>query len=628
MPRSIRIAGLSLVAWLVAITLTWAQAPVDYRLSFGDYVRHVVDVEVVFNDVTADPLDIHMSRSSPGRYALHEFAKNVFDLQITDGAGRPLTPVRPNLHVWSVKDHGGTVRVRYRLFADRIDGTHSGVDATQAHLNLPATLMWAKTFETRPARLTFVPPPDVTWTVASQLYATDNPLVFTAPNLAYLLDSPVQFGPQLLRSFQVGVTAAAPQTTPQATIRVALRHDGTEAEADRFTAGVEKIVREARAVYGDLPAFEPGHYTFLATYAQGANGDGMEHRNSTVLTAPAALAQAERPLLNTVAHEFFHAWNVERIRPRSLEPFNFDDANVSSELWVAEGFTQYYGALLMARAGLSTRDDALRSMGGLINAVNASAGRRVRFAPEMSRLAPFVDAACSVDPTNWGNTYLSYYTFGAAIALGLDLELRDRTDGKIALDDYMKALWTKYGKTPSAPGTVATPYTAADLQTTLAEVSGSVSFAREFFERYVDGPELVEYGMLLKRMGLIWKPLHPGRAWMGDLPMTSGTDGARITNAAPMGTPAYDAGFGEGDVLVSIGGKDVRSASDVAAIVEAAKPGDRLEATYRRHGKPRQATIALRSHPTRTLVTRETDGETATPEELRMRDAWLGSRAK
>ena len=126
MPRSIRIAGLSLVAWLVTVTLTWAQAPVDYRLSFADYVRHVVDVEVVFSDVTADPLEIHMSRSSPGRYALHEFAKNVFDLQISDGAGRPLTPARPNLHVWRVKDHGGTVRVRYRLFADRIDGTYVG----------------------------------------------------------------------------------------------------------------------------------------------------------------------------------------------------------------------------------------------------------------------------------------------------------------------------------------------------------------------------------------------------------------------------------------------------------------------------------------------------------------------
>src|SRR4029450_12812525 len=131
----------------------------------------------------------------------------------------------------------------------------------------------------------------------------------------------------------------------------------------------------------------------------------------------------------------------------------------------------------MARAGLYQPDDALRRMGSLINAVNASQARRVRFAPDMSRLAPFPDAACAVDSTNWNNTFLSYYTFGAAIALGLDLELRDRTDGKVTLDDYMKALWAKYGKTPAAPGIVATPYTAADLQTTLADVSGSASFA-------------------------------------------------------------------------------------------------------------------------------------------------------
>ena len=176
---------------------------------------------------------------------------------------------------------------------------------------------------------------------------------------------------------------------------------------------------------------------------------------------------------------------------------------------------------------------------------------------------------------------------------------------------------------------VATPYTAADLQATLAEVSGSVSFAREFFERYVDGPELVEYGMLLKRMGLIWKPLYPGRAWMGELPMTGGTDGVRISarradgHARPT-TPAS----ARATCWSSIGGKDVRAAADVAAIVEAAKPGDRLEATYLRHGKPHQATIALRGHPTRTLVTRESAGETPTPEELPMRAAWLGSRAK
>jgi predicted metalloprotease with PDZ domain len=622
MLRLFRCAGLAAACLLSTAAVALAQAPVTYRLTFPDYVRHLADVEVVFSEVTADPLEIHMSRTSPGRYSIHEFAKNVFDVQFSDGTGRPLAATQPTLSTWRVKEHGGTVRVRYRVFGDRIDGTYLGIDATQAHMNIPATLMWAKSLETRPARVTLVAPPDVTWTVATQLYPTAEPTVFTAPNLAYLMDSPVQFAPQTLRSFTLPASAAAGATP--ATIRVALRHDGTEAEVDRYMQGVEKIVHEAREVFGELPAYEPGSYTFLATYAQGAGGDGMEHRNSTVLTSSARLASAERSLLSTVAHEFVHAWNIERIRPKSLEPFNFDDANISTELWVGEGFTQYYGELLMARAGLYQPDDALRRMGSLINAVNASQARRVRFAPDMSRLAPFTDAACAVDSTNWNNTFLSYYTFGAAIALGLDLELRDRTDGKVSLDDYMKALWQRFGKTPAAPGVVATPYAPTDLEATLAEVSGSVSFARDFFERFVNGPELVEYGMLLKRMGLQWQSQFPNRAWMGDLPLGSGAEGARVLDAAPMGTPAYDAGFGEGDVLTTLNGTPVRSGGDVAKIVEAAKPGDRLDATYLRHGKPRQATIALRQHPTRVLV----PADNATPEELRMRASWLGPRAK
>src|SRR5262245_16946982 len=142
--RSIRIAGCTVLACLLVVTSAWAQAAIEYRLSFADYVRHVVEVEAVFKDVTADPVDIHMSRTSPGRYALHEFAKNVYDVQFSDGAGRPLAAVQPSLHVWRVKEHGGTVRVRYKVFGDRIDGTYLGIDHTQAHLNIPATLMWAK----------------------------------------------------------------------------------------------------------------------------------------------------------------------------------------------------------------------------------------------------------------------------------------------------------------------------------------------------------------------------------------------------------------------------------------------------------------------------------------------------
>jgi predicted metalloprotease with PDZ domain len=631
---TIHAAARAVVLGLVAASGAHAQAPaaaqppIEYRLSFADHVRHVMDVEAVFAGAP-DPLEIHMSRTSPGRYALHEFAKNVFDVQFTDAAGRPATVEQRTLHRWRVRGHGGAVRVRYKVYGDEVDGTYLGVDAAQAHINMPAALLWGRGGVNPPPRGSFVAPPDTGWTVATQLYATSDPLVFTAPNLAYLMDSPAQFTAQTLRTFTVAPIAGAAGIggTP-ATIRIALRHDGSDADVDRLAARTQAIVREQQAIFGELPAFEPGHYTFLATFAPGVDSDAMEHRNSTVMTAAARIATSEDIVLRKVAHEFFHAWNVERIRPKSLEPFDFDDTAMASELWVGEGFTQYYETLTLLRTGAYTLPEGLERLASVVNRVNASQARRVRFAPEMSRLAGFIDGGCSPDPNNLDETTLSYYVFGGAIALGLDLELRDRTDGRISLDDYMKALWTKFGRTPGPPGVVATPYTPADLETTLAEVSGSVSFARDVFERYVNGPELVEYGMLLRRMGLLWRPAFPGKAWMGDLPLGAAPQGAAVFESAPPGTPAYDAGLGEGDVIVGIGAATVSSPAEVNAAVDAAKPGDRLAVRYLRQGRSRETTIALRGHPTRALVTRESVGETPTPEELQMRAAWLSPRAK
>ena len=137
---------------------------------------------------------------------------------------------------------------------------------------------------------------------------------------------------------------------------MALHHDGSGADADRFAAALEKIVREQRAVFGELPAFE-APYTFIADFLPWAASDGMEHRNSAILTEPARLRVPDEQsgALSTAAHEFFHSWNVERIRPRSLEPFKLDAPNPSGELWFAEGFTSYYEPLTLQRSGLSER---------------------------------------------------------------------------------------------------------------------------------------------------------------------------------------------------------------------------------------------------------------------------------
>jgi predicted metalloprotease with PDZ domain len=372
-----------------------AQAPVEYRLSFPEPQHRWMQVEVTFREVPPGPLPVRMSRTSPGRYALHEFAKNVFDVRARDGKGTALTFTRPDLHQWNIGGHDGTVTVTYRVFGDRVDGTYLSVDATHAHMNMPATLMWGRGFESRAARVRFEQPPGRTWRVATQLYPTDDPLTFTAPNFHYLMDSPAEFSAFTLRTFTVAGPGGA---TP--TFRIALHHDGTDAEADAYARDVERIVRETLAVFGEFPHFEQNTYTFIADYLPWASGDCMEHRNSTILTGAGALRNpAQRQgLLGTVAHEFVHAWNVERIRARDLEPFNFEDADVSAELWFGEGFTSYYDDLIMQRSGLAPLEATLASYAGIINAVALSPGRQFRSAADMSQLAPFVDAAAASEP--------------------------------------------------------------------------------------------------------------------------------------------------------------------------------------------------------------------------------------
>ena len=179
------------------------EAPFEYRLSFPSPEHRWMMVEARFAELPAGTAEIRMSRTSPGRYALHEFAKNVFEVRITNGAGAELQPERPNLHQWNVRGHDGTVVVSYKVFGDRSDGTYLSVDAAHAHMNMPATVMYVRGQLTRPARITLVQPAGRQWRVATQLFPTADPLVFTAPNVQYLMDSPVEFGSFTWRTFTV-----------------------------------------------------------------------------------------------------------------------------------------------------------------------------------------------------------------------------------------------------------------------------------------------------------------------------------------------------------------------------------------------------------------------------------------
>jgi predicted metalloprotease with PDZ domain len=616
------VSGLALCILALAASAA-AQTPIVYRVAFTPE-HHYAQIEVTFPDVPAGVLETRMSRSSPGRYALHEYSKNVFELRAYDGKGKELAPTRPNPYQWNVAGHDGTVRIVYKIYGDHVDGTYLAIDPTHAHMNMPATFLWARGFDRRPIRLTFVPPKDLNWVAATQLFPTNDPWTFTAPNLQYLMDSPTELSAQVIRSFTVRNPDGKEQT-----IRTAIHHDAGDAEVNQYVAGAEKIVKEHGAVYGEFPLFDAGVYTFLGDYVPWGGGDGMEHRNSTVCAARVSLRAPGmvQNVLDTVSHEFFHAWNVERIRPKTLEPFNFEEANMSGELWLAEGFTQYYGTLIMGRSGLEDRNQTVADLARAAVTVTNSPARQFRSAVAMSQHAPFTDAARAIDPTNFSTTFISYYTYGSAIALALDLSLRDRSSGKITLDDYMRAMWRVHGKPGGEqPGLVAKPYTLKDARDRLAEVSGDRAFADDFFDRYVEGRDVADYARLLQKAGYVFRKRAAGAAWLGAPNIVDG-NGA-VTGLAAWGTPLFEAGLDQGDTIIDVDGKPM-AAGVLQAALKARKPGDSLTVAFkRRNGATGQASIVLKEDPSVEVVTVESTGAALTAEQKAFRDAWLGSKVK
>ena len=587
----------------------WAQdAPVSYEVSFPNAVHHEAEVAVTFRELEDAPLTVRMSRASPGRYAIHEFVKNVYALRAVDAAGEPLTVTQDDPYSWTVPDHGGEVTVFYTLYGDRADGTYSQIDSTHAHLNMPATLLWAEGLEDRPAEISFEPvSPD--WKAATQLVPGDAPMRFTAPDLQYLMDSPTELSDFDLREWTIGEGESAQ------TIRLAVHHEGTEEDVDSFAEMAKKVVDEQIALFGEAPRFDHGTYTFIAGYLPYVSGDGMEHRNSTVITSSSGLYEAEFDQIGTLSHEFIHAWNVERLRPAELQPFDFTKANPTTSLWFAEGFTSYYGPLTLLRAGEEEVDEYLTSLARTLSYVQNGAGRDLRSPMDMSLRAAFVDAATAIDPDNNANTFVSYYPYGAMIALALDLELRGKFEG-LSLDDYMRRLWQKFGKTE-------TPYTHEDLVQTLGEVTGDAAFAEGFFDAYIETRELPDYGPLLAQAGLELAPANPEKAWLG---ATFETDGpvVKIASNTVRGTPLYEAGLDRGDQIVRIGRFSVKSPADVEAALARHEPGDSVEVAYVSRTGEGSVSVTLAGDPALKITRKEAGEETLSETEQRFREAWLG----
>ncbi len=585
--------------------------PVRYAVAFPNAPHHEAEITVRFPGIAGDTLRVRMSVSSPGRYARMEFARNVYGFRAFDGGGKELAVARPDPHQWDIAGHDGTVEIRYTLFGDRADGTFTGIDATHAHLNMPATFAWAMGMEERGIEIGFLPPAGSGWKAATQLFPTHHPMMFTAPDLEYFLDSPTELSAHTLRSWR-----ASPDDTAY-TFRMALHHNGSEAEADAYAAMCRRIVGEARMVFGEYPAFDNREYAFIVDYLPWVAGDGMEHRNSTSITSTGPLSTSAAANVSTVAHEFFHAWNVERIRPKSLQPFDLAKSNMSGELWFAEGFTNYYDRLIRKRAGITGIDRFAAQLGSTLDGFLRSPGRRHFSAEEMSRMAALIDGATFPDRMNSANTWYSYYPFGDMIALALDLTLRSRSGGT-TLDDYMRSVWAAHGRTE-------VPYEGADLARLLGVLTNDVAFARDFFSRYVSGRETADYAALLAPAGLLLRRTDSGKASIGHANLEYRDGRAIIASAPAESSPIFRAGLDLGDTILAIGERPIASGADLDSLLSRRGPGDELGIEYAQRGVRSKGTLRLAEAPEYEVVTYERAGTPLTEEHRRFREAWLGS---
>lgn len=558
---------------IFATSAAQSQTTTKYEISFENAVHHEAEISVTYTNLDNKVLEVRMSRTSPGRYALHEFAKNVYGVKATDSKGNELEITRPNTHQWNISGHDGTVKFEYTLFANRGDGTYSQVDETHAHLNMPATFAWARDYEHRPIEITFDVREELSWKIATQLKPVEG-TTYYAPDLYYFLDSPVE-----IADFHERQEAIDGQL-----IKMALHTPASDEEVDEYFGKVLAIVNAQVNVFGELPELDYGEYVFLNCFMPNASGDGMEHRNSTIVTNSKSL---DEPLaetsIGTISHEFVHTWNVERIRPASLEPFNFEEANMSGELWFAEGFTSYYTGLILARAGIRTEKEYIEGLADGINYVFNHPGRQFFSPVEMSYQAPFVDAARSVDPVNRENTFISYYTYGSVLGLALDLSLRN-LDGDKNLDDFMKLMWQKYGK-PEVP------YTNRDIEAALGEYAGK-EFAADFFNKYIFDSQMPDYESLLASVGVNFGKENPGKASLGTNIRIEDGVGVLRSNAVK-GSPVYEAEIESTDEILSIAGKSLRSVQDVDEILDNYNPGDEIEITFKRWNEQKTAKVIL-----------------------------------
>ena len=464
---------------------------IAYRIAMPDPSAHLYDVRMTVSHLGGDVIRLQMPVWSPGRYARFDFARTVQDLTITGANGAALKWERENGSLWRVSLAGArSMDIHYRVFANTLSGTFSVLDSAHANWNGASVFMYV--VDHKPDRVTLHVDLPTGWHIVNGDARTPDQTDYRFENYDRLIDTPTEVAPTLMiDSF----------TVDGRIYRTMVHHNGasTQALRRRFVGDIEKIVRYENTVFG-VPPLEIYTFVFNIGYP---GGDGMEHLYSTQIINRNPWRDQDVPLagIGTAAHEYFHVWNVKRVRPIALGPFDYTREQYQPSLWVAEGWTQYYGQVALYRAGVLQQGGFYPMVANAIVRPNLTDPGRKEVSARMSSFeAPFWDGVQPGYAVSQ-SSFFSYYTKGAGLALYFDLLIRSRSQNARSLDDAFRNLRRSSWEQPNASYYLqGRGYTEDDVEHAVSEAAGTD--LHDWFARHVGGVEDPDFDEALGWAGL------------------------------------------------------------------------------------------------------------------------------
>ena len=560
---------------------------IDYTVTLADVTKQEFHVTTDIKDLNQPQLDLSLPTWTPGWYTVENYFKNVLRFRITDANGRVLPLRMTRKQTWSVDTRAlKQIRVDYDYSATVLGLNQAKIATDFAFFTGIELFLEPHGHRNDPSTVRFQLPAG--WKLISALKDTPDPMIFTAADYDTLVDAPVMMGKFDVTKFEVEGKPHYFASVPAGVFNAE--------KSKKFTEIWGNTIKAESAIFGGLPYEKYIAFYFFIPAQSNASG-ALEHLNSYVAFAPAGERSTPEGIIGTGAHEFFHLWNVKRIRPAEMWPYDYSRENETPLLWVSEGFTNYYGALSTYRAGVTTKQQFLNSVAGAAAGIENSEARKY-ISPANSSVSTW---AGYDTPVAFG---ISYYTQGQNLAALLDLSIRNDTDGRASLDDVMRALFNEHYKKGRG-------FTTADMIAIINRLTKKDY--NDFFTRYVFGTDVPDYDRIFGYAGynLVKKAESTPDFGFSIRPRNGGFG----VNGVETGGAAAAAGLNVGDVIMKINGDSPFNAPFGTLA------GKEIKLIVNRDGKEIEIPMKVGSREFTAFSLTEMSGATA--KQIKIRDGWL-----